>query len=97
MCLINALRNKSTLLQVASMLSHIVPKSLALSECTWSFVKREGNMVAHSIATWTIGCNDEIVLEGTVPDCASVWVAKSVLTPTKSMIRILKDQIDNAE
>ncbi|GKC73987.1 reverse transcriptase, partial [Tanacetum coccineum] len=70
LCLVNALRSRSTLLQIANMFLHILSISLAFSSCQWSFVKREGNKVAHSTAAWVVRCNKEIVLEGRVPDCA---------------------------
>ncbi|PWA90132.1 hypothetical protein CTI12_AA102250 [Artemisia annua] len=77
--LVNALRNRSTLRQRACLFSQILDTSLAFSTCNWSFVKRDGNMVAHSIATWGIGCNDEIVLEGRVPNCSLDRVTNDVL------------------
>ena len=55
--LVNALRSGSTPLQIANMFSQILSFSLAFGTCQWSFVKREGNEVAHSIATWALGCN----------------------------------------
>ncbi|GJV43177.1 hypothetical protein Tco_1427713 [Tanacetum coccineum] len=39
---------------------------------------RQGNKVAHSIATWVVGCNNEIVLEVRVPDCALECVMEDV-------------------
>ena len=77
--LVNALCNRSTLRQIACLFLQILDTSLAFSTCNWSFVKREGNMVAHSIATWGIGCNDEIVLEGRVPNCILDRVTNDVL------------------
>ncbi|PWA86585.1 Amidophosphoribosyl transferase [Artemisia annua] len=63
MCLVNALQKGTTLLQVASIFEQITCNSLAFRLCTWSFVKRDGNKVAHSIANWALGCNGEIILE----------------------------------
>nr|GEV23192.1 aspartyl protease AED3-like [Tanacetum cinerariifolium] len=51
----------------------------SFSSCQWSFVKREGNKVAHSIAAWVVGCNNEIVLESRVPDCALECAMDDVL------------------
>ncbi|GKE93969.1 hypothetical protein Tco_1578824, partial [Tanacetum coccineum] len=33
----------------------------------WSFVKRVGTKVAHSIATWALGRSGEIILESRLP------------------------------
>ncbi|PWA52300.1 hypothetical protein CTI12_AA247440 [Artemisia annua] len=43
--LVNALRNRSTLRQIACLFSQILDTSLAFSACNWSFVKREGNQL----------------------------------------------------
>ncbi|GJU16147.1 retrotransposon protein, putative, ty1-copia subclass [Tanacetum coccineum] len=51
---------------------------IAKSSCQWSFVKRQGNKVVHSIDVWVVGCNNEIVLEGRVPDCALECVMEDV-------------------
>lgn len=36
-------------------------------------------MVAHSIASWGLGRNEEIVLDGRVPDCTFVRATNDVL------------------
>ncbi|GJX88621.1 reverse transcriptase, partial [Tanacetum coccineum] len=69
--LVNALQRGTTLLQIASIFAQIVSNSSSFSSCNWSFVKREGNKVAHSIATWALSCSDELILEGSVSECAS--------------------------
>ena len=79
LCLVSALRSGSSLLQIANIFAQILCSSLAFSTCEWSFVKREGNEVAHSIANWIVGCNDEIIMEGRVPDCALTQAMKDVL------------------
>ncbi|GKC80909.1 reverse transcriptase [Tanacetum coccineum] len=79
LCLVNALRSRSTLLQIANMFSRILSISLAFSSCQWSFVKREGNKFAHGIDAWVVGCNNEIVLEGRVSDCALKCVMEDIL------------------
>ncbi|GJW22252.1 retrovirus-related pol polyprotein from transposon TNT 1-94 [Tanacetum coccineum] len=45
----------------------------------WSFVKREGNRAAHSVASFALTCSYEITLDGSVPTCANVWMIKDVL------------------
>ncbi|GKC12980.1 reverse transcriptase [Tanacetum coccineum] len=45
----------------------------------WSFVKREGNRAAHSVASFALTCSYEITLDGSVPNCANVWMIKDVL------------------
>ncbi|PWA53683.1 reverse transcriptase [Artemisia annua] len=80
LCLVNALQRGTTLLQIASMLAQIISNSLSFSLCNWSFVKREGNKVAHSIASWALECNDELILEGGVPNCACIWATNDVLS-----------------
>ncbi|GJR86482.1 reverse transcriptase [Tanacetum coccineum] len=77
--LVHALHNQSIPLQIAAMFSDILSKSLAFGTCDWSFVKREGNMVAHSIARWALGCTNDVVLEGDVPSCASGLVSKDIV------------------
>ncbi|GKB84291.1 reverse transcriptase, partial [Tanacetum coccineum] len=77
--LVHALRNQSIPLKIAAMFSDILSKSLAFGTCDWSFVKREGNMVAHSIARWALGCTTDMVLEGDVPSCASGLVSKDIV------------------
>ena len=52
---------------------------MAFNVCNWSFVKREGNKVAHSIASLALSCSHEFTLDGTVPSCASVWMSKDVI------------------
>lgn len=79
LCLVNALRDRSVLRQIACLFSQILASSQAFSTCNWSFVKREGNMVAHSIASWGLGRNEEIVLDGRVPDCTFVRATNDVL------------------
>lgn len=66
---------------MVTMFSDILSNSLAFSTCNWSFVKREGNMVAHNIATWALGCTNDVILEGEVPSCASVLVSEDVVSP----------------
>ncbi|GKA81339.1 ribonuclease H [Tanacetum coccineum] len=51
-----------------------------LKLCSWSFVRREGNKVAHSIATWALGCSGEIILESRVPECSCKFVTEDVLS-----------------
>ena len=53
---------------------------MAFSVCKWSFVKREGNRVAHSIASLALSCSNEIMLDGSVPSCANVWMTKDVIS-----------------
>ncbi|GJT41078.1 reverse transcriptase [Tanacetum coccineum] len=77
--LVHALRNQLIPLKIAAMFSNILSKSLAFGTCDWSFVKREGNMVAHSIARWALGCTTDMVLEGDVPSCASGLVSKDIV------------------
>ncbi|GKD25663.1 reverse transcriptase [Tanacetum coccineum] len=72
LCLVKALHNKVILLQIASLFSDILSHSLAFDVCSWSFVKREKNRVAHSIASLALSCDDEITLDGSVPTCANV-------------------------
>ncbi|GJV06404.1 hypothetical protein Tco_1344060 [Tanacetum coccineum] len=45
---------------------------VVMLEYSWSFVKREGNRVAHSIASLVLSCSYEITLDGSVPNCANV-------------------------
>lgn len=78
LCLINAHCSRSPLLLIASIFTHILANSLDFNMCNWSFVKREGNKVVDCIANWALGCNDEVVLEDRVPDCACVWVSEDV-------------------
>ncbi|GKB81831.1 reverse transcriptase [Tanacetum coccineum] len=80
LCLVKALHNKVILLQIASLFSDILSHSLAFDVCSWSFVKREGNRVAHSIASLALSCDDKITLDGSVPTCANVWIIKDVLS-----------------
>ncbi|PWA48861.1 reverse transcriptase [Artemisia annua] len=72
LCLVKALHNKVTLLQIANLFSDILSKSMAFRVCNWSFVKREGNRVAHSIASLVLSCPNEFMLDGSVPSCANV-------------------------
>ncbi|GKB50404.1 reverse transcriptase [Tanacetum coccineum] len=72
LCLVKALHNKVILLQIASLFSDILSHSLAFDVCSWSFIKREGNRVAHSIASLALSCDDEITLDGSVPTCVNV-------------------------
>ncbi|GJX70310.1 reverse transcriptase [Tanacetum coccineum] len=58
--------------------SPLEAEAKAIFSCQWSFVKRQGNKVAHSIAAWVVGCNNEIVLEVRVPDCALECVMEDV-------------------
>ncbi|GKA33741.1 reverse transcriptase [Tanacetum coccineum] len=80
LCLVKALHNKVILLQVASLFSDILSHSLAFDVCCWSFVKRVGNRVAHSIANLALSCSCESILDGGVPSCANAWVIKDVLS-----------------
>ncbi|GKD65499.1 reverse transcriptase [Tanacetum coccineum] len=77
--LVHALRNQSIPLKIAATFSDILSKSLAFGTCDWSFVKREGNMVAHSMARWALGCTTDMVLEGDVPSYASGLVSKDII------------------
>ena len=79
LCLVKALHNKVTPLQIASLFSDILSKSMAFSVCNWSFVKREGNRVAHSIASLALSCPHEFMLDGSVPSCANLWMSKDVI------------------
>ncbi|GJZ98474.1 hypothetical protein Tco_0670927 [Tanacetum coccineum] len=51
----------------------------ATSRCYPEVVFEEGNMVAHSIARWALGCTTDMVLEGDVPSCASGLVSKDIV------------------
>ncbi|GKB03476.1 reverse transcriptase [Tanacetum coccineum] len=82
--LVHALRNQSIPLKIAAMFSDILSKSLAFGTCDWSFVKKEGNMVAHSIARWALGCTTNMVLECDVPSCASGLVSKDIFLSTRT-------------
>ncbi|GJX21922.1 reverse transcriptase [Tanacetum coccineum] len=79
LCLVKALHNKFILLQIASLFSDILSHSMVFDVYSWSFVKREGNRVAHSIASLALTCSYEITLDGSVPNCANVWMIKDVL------------------
>ena len=52
---------------------------MAFSVCNCSFVKREGNRVAHSIASLALSCPHEFMLDGSVPSCANLWMSKDVI------------------
>ncbi|PWA73584.1 hypothetical protein CTI12_AA146360 [Artemisia annua] len=78
--LINALRNRSVPLEIVSMFADILSKSGDFNICEWSFVRREGNMVAHSIASWALGCTSNVILEGEVPTCAVVLATEDVVS-----------------
>ncbi|GKD66527.1 reverse transcriptase [Tanacetum coccineum] len=80
LCLVKSLHNKVILLQVASLFSDILSYSLAFDVCYWSFVKREGNRVAHSIANVALSCSYESILDGGVPSCANAWMIKDVIS-----------------
>ncbi|GJU89517.1 reverse transcriptase [Tanacetum coccineum] len=77
--LVHALRNQSIPLQIAVMFSDNLSSSLAFRTCDWSFVKREGNMVAYSIARWALGCTTDVILKRKVPSCAYVLVLKDIV------------------
>ncbi|GJZ74583.1 reverse transcriptase [Tanacetum coccineum] len=79
LCLVKALYNKVILLQIASLFLDILSHSMAFDVCSWSFVKRERNRVAHCIASLALTCSYEITLDGIVPNCANVWMIKDVL------------------
>ncbi|GJT02855.1 serine carboxypeptidase-like protein 40 [Tanacetum coccineum] len=81
--LVNALQRGRTLLQIASMLAQIMSNSVSFNSFNWSFVKREGNKVVHSKATWALGCSDELILEGSVPECARIWATDDVLSSNR--------------
>ncbi|GKF24787.1 reverse transcriptase, partial [Tanacetum coccineum] len=63
LCLVKTLHNKVILLQIASLFSDILSHSMAFDVCSWSFVKREGNRVAHSIASLALTCSYVITLD----------------------------------
>ncbi|GKF33822.1 reverse transcriptase, partial [Tanacetum coccineum] len=79
LCLVKALHSKVILLQIASLFLDILSYSMAFDVCSWSFVKREGNRAAHSVASFALTCSYEITLDGSVPTCANVWMIKDVL------------------
>ncbi|GJU02884.1 reverse transcriptase [Tanacetum coccineum] len=83
LCLVNALQRGTTLLQIASMLAQIMSNSVSFNSCNWPFIKREGNKVAHSIATWALRCSAELILEGSVPECARTWTTDDVLSSNR--------------
>ncbi|GKC56963.1 reverse transcriptase, partial [Tanacetum coccineum] len=65
---------------VTSLFSDILSHSLAFDVCHWSFVKWEGNRVAHSIANVALSCSYESILDGGVLSCANAWMIKDVLS-----------------
>lgn len=67
-------------LQIATMFSDIfISNSFMFSTCNWLFVKREVNMVAHSIATWALGYTNDVLLEGEVSSCVYVLIVKNII------------------
>ncbi|GJU81545.1 reverse transcriptase domain-containing protein [Tanacetum coccineum] len=54
------------LLQISSMWHDIRELASTFECCHWTFVKRSGNVVAHSIARWALGDNVYSVVDGLV-------------------------------
>ncbi|GKG35592.1 reverse transcriptase, partial [Tanacetum coccineum] len=54
----------------------LLSNSRVFNSCEWSFVRREGNQVAHSIASWALGCTNNVILDGEVPNCATALAVK---------------------
>ncbi|GJR13877.1 reverse transcriptase [Tanacetum coccineum] len=54
------------LLQISSMWHDIMDLASTFECCHWTFVKRSGNAVAHSIARWALGDNVYSIVDGLV-------------------------------
>nr|GEV42066.1 reverse transcriptase [Tanacetum cinerariifolium]GEW03615.1 reverse transcriptase [Tanacetum cinerariifolium]GEW03640.1 reverse transcriptase [Tanacetum cinerariifolium] len=78
--LVTALRNQSIPLQIATLFSDILSNSRSFNICKWSFTRRGVNKVAHSIASWALGCTNTVIIEGDVLNCASVLAVKDVIS-----------------
>ncbi|GJS08077.1 reverse transcriptase [Tanacetum coccineum] len=78
--LVNALRNQSIPLQIATLFWALLSNSRVFNSCEWSFVRREGNQVAHSIASWALGCTNNVILDGEVSNCATALAVKDAIS-----------------
>ncbi|GJY38210.1 reverse transcriptase [Tanacetum coccineum] len=78
--LVNALRNQCIPLQIATLFSDILSNLRSFNICEWSFTRKDGNKVAHSMASWALRCTNTVIIEGKVPNCASVLAVKDVIS-----------------
>ncbi|GJU09940.1 reverse transcriptase [Tanacetum coccineum] len=75
--LVDALLHNKELLHIRGLFLHLRRLCGLFTLCSWSFVRRDGNRVAHELASRALYNQDE-VYDGFVPASISSWVLKDV-------------------
>ncbi|GKA04555.1 reverse transcriptase [Tanacetum coccineum] len=81
--LVEAFKHDKVLVHIRALFLHIHRLCLSFESCSWSFVRREGNRVAHELAR--IALNDSIdgFYDGFVPPSVEPWVEHDVNCQTR--------------
>ncbi|PWA79598.1 hypothetical protein CTI12_AA205230 [Artemisia annua] len=65
--LVDAFKHNKVLYHIRALFLHIRRLCLLFDSCTWSFVRREGNKVAHELARLAVTDNVDVLYDGYVP------------------------------
>ncbi|GKC57499.1 reverse transcriptase, partial [Tanacetum coccineum] len=76
--LVDAFLHNKELLHIRGLFLHIRPLCSSFTSCSWSFVRRDGNQVAHELASRALYNNVDEVYDGFVPASISSWVLNDV-------------------
>ena len=76
--LVDAFKHDKVLLHIRALFLHICRLCLSFDSCTWSFVRREGNRVAHELASRALYDSLDDLYDGFVPPSIEQWVQHDV-------------------
>ena len=77
--LVDAFQHNKELLHIRSLFLHIRRLCCSFTSCSWSFVRRDGNRVAHELARTRLHDIVDEVYDGFVPPRVNPWVLNDVM------------------
>ncbi|GJT29694.1 reverse transcriptase [Tanacetum coccineum] len=84
--LVDAFLHNKELLHIRGLFLHIRRLCGSFTSCSWSFVRRDGNQVAHELASRALYNNVDEVYDGFVPASISSWVLNDDQTDKDTVV-----------
>lgn len=76
--LVKSFKHDKVLVHIRALFLHIRRLCLSFDSCTWSFVRREGNRVAHELARRALYDSIDDLYDGIVLPSVELWVQHDV-------------------
>ncbi|GJS54731.1 reverse transcriptase [Tanacetum coccineum] len=76
--LVEAFKHDKVLVHIRALFLHIHRLCLSFESCTWSFVRRDGNRVAHELARIVLNNSIDGLYDGFMPPSVQSWVEHDI-------------------